>query len=244
MTMDNLHESAAAAEAVVPLAFPFTRAGYRHVLLGRTGRWCLVERTWIGDGRPHLPHYEVVRLQVRAARRMPDGAITPAHEAYPQPSKWGREAWSEPTLARAVARWLRVCPTVELEAWGLSVPSPAQEADTYPAPAPTAGILIGVTDVPLPSPRPDAYLGLTQRPIGTVADYPLGARVQLASGRWVEVVAVGACTATIREPGRGVREVAPGTEVFAVAAGAEAGLQPDRQGRIPDALWRRKEFPA
>jgi hypothetical protein len=72
---------------------------------------------------------------------------------------------------------------------------------------------------PAVSARPavDRQLGLTQRPIGSVADYPGGTRVQLASGSWARIVEPGACAVTIYEPGRGTREVAPGTEVFAVA---------------------------
>ena len=64
---------------------------------------------------------------------------------------------------------------------------------------------------------PDAALGLTRRPVGTVADFSVGVTVQLASGAWVDVLEVGSCVVTIREPRRGTREVAPGTEVFAVA---------------------------
>jgi hypothetical protein len=90
---------------VVPLPFPFTRGGYSHVLLARAGPWCIVRRTWIEDGKPHLPHYEIVRLHHRAERKWPDGRVTPALEAYPQPSRWGRDAWSMPTLRHAGQHW-------------------------------------------------------------------------------------------------------------------------------------------
>lgn len=92
------------------MTFPFTRGGYRHVLLRRHERWCLVERTWIEDGKPHLPHYEVVRLQCVPIKRFPTGQVTAAHEAYPSPRQWGYEGWSEPTLAHALRRAARVCP--------------------------------------------------------------------------------------------------------------------------------------
>ena len=67
-------------------------------------------------------------------------------------------------------------------------------------------------------PAVDLRLGLTQRPVGRMGDFRVGTVVQLASGAWVRIVATGACTVTIHEPGRGTREVAPGTEVFAVEA--------------------------
>jgi len=87
------------------LRFPFDRGGYRHVLLARVGPWCVVERTWIEDGRPHLPHFEVVQLRTAREHRAPTGAIIPAHEAYPAPRDWGRIAWSVPTLVHARQRW-------------------------------------------------------------------------------------------------------------------------------------------
>jgi hypothetical protein len=91
------------------MTFPFTRGGYCHVLLRRHEQWCLVERTWIEDGKPHLPHYEVVRLQQTPAKQI-RGRMVPAHESYPRPSQWGREAWSEPSPLHALRRAERVCP--------------------------------------------------------------------------------------------------------------------------------------
>jgi len=91
--------------AEAPLRFPFERDEYRHVLLARVGMWCVIERTWIGDGRPHLPHYEIVRLRRVTARRWPGGRVTPAHEAYPPARAWGLEGWSEPTRVHARHRW-------------------------------------------------------------------------------------------------------------------------------------------
>jgi len=90
------------------LTFPFTRGEYRHVLLARAGPWCVVERTWIGDGKPHLPHFEIVKLRALPEHRAPNGDVIPAHEAYAKPSDWGRRAWSEPTLVHARQRWERL----------------------------------------------------------------------------------------------------------------------------------------
>jgi len=65
-----------------------------------------------------------------------------------------------------------------------------------------------------PSPRVDAMLGLSRRPVGTMADFAVGSVVQVASGAWVQLVDLSPCLATVQEPGRGRREVALGTEVF------------------------------
>ena len=101
------------------LHFPFTAGGYVHTLLARVGRWCVVERTWVEDGRPHLPHYEIVCLQQRPPRTWPDGRVTPAREAYPELSKWGRAGWSLPTLRHARDMWerLRTEKHPELPTW-------------------------------------------------------------------------------------------------------------------------------
>jgi hypothetical protein len=162
MVMATIHESAAVAEAIVPLAFPFTHDGYRHVLLGRVGRWCVVERTWIGDGRPHLPHFDVVHLRIVGARRWPDGRWTAAHEAYPPAGTWGREGWTEPTLIHVHRRWAQLRGTRQhlptWDAFGL-----VEDLEGYRAwlaghlpcregSAPTRGILVAVPDRTLPPP--------------------------------------------------------------------------------------------
>jgi len=140
---------------MTPLRFPFNRDEYRHVLLARAGLWCVVERTWIGDGRPHLPHYEVVQLQRAPAKRWPDGRETPAHEAYPPPSRWGRDGWSEPTLKHARARWEKIRAAAHhahLPTWaGLGIPDDEEGYRAWKegrlpcrmASAPSNGILRG-----------------------------------------------------------------------------------------------------
>jgi hypothetical protein len=119
MTMTTSAEHAGTVDAVLPLAFPFTRGGYRHVLLGRVGLWCVLKRTWVGDGRPHLPHYEVLRLHREPARTGPDGQVIAAHEVYAV-GAWGSSGWSEPTLVHARQRWERLRATpkgADLPAW-------------------------------------------------------------------------------------------------------------------------------
>jgi hypothetical protein len=133
-----------------PLRFPFVRAGYRHVLLAQVDRWCVVERTWIEDGKPHLPHFEVVHLRVDGIRPLPDGTVTTPHEAYPAPRDWGRKAWSEPTLVHTRQRWERLRGDhPDLSAWTtLGIPDDPEgyrawkegRLQTREAPAPTRGI--------------------------------------------------------------------------------------------------------
>ncbi len=90
------------------LRFPFMSGGYRHVLLARVGRWCVVERTWVEDGREHLPHYELVQVRVRPVRTWPDGTMTPAQEGYPDRRNWGKAGWSDPTLRHVERRVARL----------------------------------------------------------------------------------------------------------------------------------------
>jgi hypothetical protein len=107
--MDTLLESVAAAEAVVPLAFPFTRGGYRHVLLARTRQVCLVERTSTHPDSRGSVHYEVVLLRHLATRVGPRGQRLPASEAYPCSCAWGRAAWTYTTRGAAERRYDAAC---------------------------------------------------------------------------------------------------------------------------------------
>jgi hypothetical protein len=236
MTMATLHESGAAAEAIAPLAFPFTRGGYRHVLFRREGRVCLVQRTSLDARSGGSIHYEVVVLQVASARTWPDGRRTPAHERYPEASRWGTWGWTYCSLAAAERTFGGA--VAESRAHRRGEPSPLAHArreaarldaslnqrhsERHPDP---------VTAPAIPRPQPDAYLGLSQRPVGRVADYPVGARVQLASGAWARIVERGSCVVTIHEPGRGTREVAPRCEVFASrrAKHEPAAVEPRRR---------------
>jgi hypothetical protein len=106
--MARLHESATAAE-VVPFSFPFQRGGYRHVLLARAGRVCLVERTSTHPDSRGSIHYEVVILRHLAARVGPRGQCLPAGEAYPSSRAWGRAGWTYTTRAGAACRYECLC---------------------------------------------------------------------------------------------------------------------------------------
>src|SRR5262249_35357234 len=113
----------------------------------------IVERTWLEDGQPHLPHYEIVRVQQRRQRTLPNGQPMPAHEAYPEPSKWGSEAWTVPTLrhARGYCAELhaRGGPVAPGERFGLAEDEEGYKAwkegrlPPSQAPAPNKGIVEG-----------------------------------------------------------------------------------------------------
>jgi hypothetical protein len=223
MTMETLHENPAAAEALVPLAFPFTRGGYRHVLLARAGRVCLVERSSTHADSRSSVHYEVIVAQIATATTWPDGSTTPARARYPQAALWGSAAWTYTTHAAAERRFQDVVRARD----GIRSPSPPSlpPPSSIPNPAPRAAasaVRVGEKGhsrrspgPPPPPVRADLALGLSRRPVATVAKCALGVTVQLASGVWVQMVERGTSAVWIHEPGRGTREVALGTDVFA-----------------------------
>jgi hypothetical protein len=90
---------------MTPLAFPFDRAGYRHDLVQRSGRVCLVQRTSTRpDSRGHV-HWEVVILCQYKERPSPRGTILPAVESYPPTTAWGTHGWTYASLAEASERY-------------------------------------------------------------------------------------------------------------------------------------------
>src|SRR5262245_59715842 len=103
-----IHENAAAAEAVTPLAFPITRGAYRHVLLDRAGRVSCVERTSTHPDSRGSVHYEVIVVQVERATTWADGRVSPPHEAYPRAALWGCAGWTCTTHAAAARRFQAV----------------------------------------------------------------------------------------------------------------------------------------
>jgi hypothetical protein len=220
--MGTIHESAAAAEVIVPLAFPFRHGGYDHVLLARVDHACLVERIATHPESRGSIHYEVIVVQVERARRWPDGHVTPAHERYPKPALWGTAAWTYRTHAAAERVFAALAAEQDfLPAGGVNRVPPSRTLGSARREAARADAVSKSGHSrrhPDPAPRPvraDALLGLVRRPVATIADCPLGATVQLASGAWVQVVERNRCVVTIADPDRGRREVAPATEVFA-----------------------------
>lgn len=231
--MARVHENAAATEAVATLVFPFTRGGYRHVLLARAGRVCLVERTSTRRDNRGSVHYEVIVVQVERAKTWPDGRVTPARETFPKPAVWGSAGWTYPTHAAAARRFQAVVLARDGLAAGIPPNSPPHVSHANPtARGPAkgyAGTKFGHSrrdpDPVARPPRVDARLGVCRRPVAIVADCPMGATVQLADGAWVRIVERTPCLVTIEGSGGGRREVAPAAEVFAqrpmLAGGAE-----------------------
>lgn len=82
--------------------FPFVRNGFRHELLERTGRVCLVQRSKSGRQR----HFEVVVLQHRKARILPNGEFLRESWVYPASEQWGEAGWTYTHLAEARCRYL------------------------------------------------------------------------------------------------------------------------------------------
>jgi hypothetical protein len=90
---------------MTPLAFPFTKHGFHHVLLDRSGDVCLIARYNL-RARPKPPvHWEVVVVQQRPARTFPNGQTAPAREAYPSTEQWGTAGWTYTTLSAARERF-------------------------------------------------------------------------------------------------------------------------------------------
>ena len=80
------------------MTFPFTKDRYVHALLERDGDVCLVERT---NQLTKSVHWEVVILEPRHARTLPNGEHAAAHVAYPSPNKWGVFGWTYTRLTDA-----------------------------------------------------------------------------------------------------------------------------------------------
>ena len=74
MAAAHSEETRRSAKVVVPLTFPLTRVGYRHELLARPGRVCLVERTSTHPDSQGSVHYEVIVLRRLSVRLGPRGA--------------------------------------------------------------------------------------------------------------------------------------------------------------------------
>jgi hypothetical protein len=82
------------------LATEFTRLGFTHKLIERTGEIAIYERT-----KPHYQrsHYEVIIIRT-AEPSTRFGKEFPATELYPSAQQWGRLGYTYPDLASAKAR--------------------------------------------------------------------------------------------------------------------------------------------
>jgi hypothetical protein len=91
-----------------PLVFPFERTGFRHVLLRRDGDVCLVERTNLRVKPPSV-HWEVIVIQHKRERTLPNGEVVGASEGYPQDELWGEAGWTYTNRSQADARMADLC---------------------------------------------------------------------------------------------------------------------------------------
>ena len=188
--MATLHESAAAAEVVEALTFPFTRGRYRHVLLARAGHVCLVERTSTHRDSRGAVHFEVIVVQLAPATTWPDGRVTPAHERYPQTLALGCRRLDVPDACRGRTGLRGACRRAGFpvtRGTNRGTPSPPTLRSARSAAArgdvdSNAGHSRRPLDLPPPadpgSRAPDTWLGLRRRPIAPVvfAHRPMLAR--------------------------------------------------------------------
>lgn len=82
------------------LALQFTRNGWAHRQITRSGNLAIYERS-----RPEspAPHYELVHIRQNKDREQ-FGRVIPASESYPPETAWGSHGWTFQTLSLAKAR--------------------------------------------------------------------------------------------------------------------------------------------
>lgn len=81
-----------------PLPTHFDDATFHYTQIVRQGAYAIyAQRHKAGQAI----RYEVVRIRERPAHTWPNGDTTPAHEAYPGATAWGREGFTAFTLAAA-----------------------------------------------------------------------------------------------------------------------------------------------
>lgn len=83
----------------------FKSDGFDLDLVERDGDYAIYKQS---SPRGRLISYEAVRIRHRPSRKMPNGNISPAVEAYPSPRDWGKTTWSCATLERARKRLLEL----------------------------------------------------------------------------------------------------------------------------------------
>jgi hypothetical protein len=93
------------SEPEIPLAPTFTSGGFNFRMLRREGDVALLSKVH-RHGR--VESYEVVRIQHRRAKVMPNGKPLPAREAMPASEQWGTAGWTYPDLASAERRFAQL----------------------------------------------------------------------------------------------------------------------------------------
>jgi hypothetical protein len=75
-----------------PLATEFDDRTYHYTQLERHGNLALYEQRH--KELEAVRRYEVVRIRERPAHTWPNGTTSPAREAYPSTTAWGRDGWT------------------------------------------------------------------------------------------------------------------------------------------------------
>lgn len=74
-----------------PLPLEFTEGHYRYTQVTRQGMLAIYQQSHL---QGTMTRYEVVRIREMAEHTWPRGNTTPAHEFYPNVSRWGVDAWT------------------------------------------------------------------------------------------------------------------------------------------------------
>ena len=85
--------------SVQPIAIAFEEGRYRYTQLERCGDIALYEQRH--KDNPAVVYSEVIRIRVHPAHTWPSGQTTPAREAYPGASSWGRRGFTVYTRDQA-----------------------------------------------------------------------------------------------------------------------------------------------
>jgi hypothetical protein len=87
------------SESLSAATFPFRRDGFDHELIESTGLLCLAARSKSG----RQAHFEVVVLQYRKPRILPNGDFLPEGWVYPASAQWGEAGWTYGDSAKHAA---------------------------------------------------------------------------------------------------------------------------------------------
>lgn len=78
----------------------FRKGGFDFIQILREGDWAIFKKIRTALWKPHLAHYEVVRIRSHDGFTLAGKTFPPA-ETYPSSEKWGVDGFTCATLARA-----------------------------------------------------------------------------------------------------------------------------------------------
>lgn len=85
---------------MTPIAQEFEDAMFKYTQRARRGMHAIYTQTHKTSG---ITRWEVIRVRELPAHTWPNGITSPAHEAYPPATAWGRAGWTLFTLEAATA---------------------------------------------------------------------------------------------------------------------------------------------